>query len=119
MITMITLTCPIKDQTIRRKLSIHQTIVESSSREQPSCAYRFITREDRMSPQSKTQQPPQKQDRQPGLESEMKPRPKADDHSYRGSAKLQEKVALITRGDSGIGRAGQVLHPIGGTVING
>jgi NAD(P)-dependent dehydrogenase (short-subunit alcohol dehydrogenase family) len=35
----------------------------------------------------------------------MKPRPKAEDPGYRGSAKLEGKVALITGGDSGIGRA--------------
>ena len=35
----------------------------------------------------------------------MRPQPQADNPSYRGSIKLQGKVALITGGDSGIGRA--------------
>src|SRR3954447_2303597 len=50
-------------------------------------------------------QPPQHQDRQPGLEKDMIPRPKASDPAHRGSGKLQGKTALITGGDSGIGRA--------------
>ena len=49
--------------------------------------------------------PPQHQDRQPGLESEMRPRPRAEGEGRRGSGKLEGRVALITGGDSGIGRA--------------
>lgn len=58
-----------------------------------------------MSQQQDQLQPPQHQDRQPGLESEMTPKPRAEDPSYRGSGKLAHKVALITGGDSGIGKA--------------
>src|SRR3954447_25649764 len=56
-------------------------------------------------PKEKKLQPPQHQRRQPGREHKMKPRPKAQDEKHRGTRKLQGKVAIITGGDSGIGRA--------------
>ncbi len=49
--------------------------------------------------------PPQHQNRQPGLEADMNPLPLADNQNYRGSGKLAGKTAVITGGDSGIGRA--------------
>jgi NAD(P)-dependent dehydrogenase (short-subunit alcohol dehydrogenase family) len=49
--------------------------------------------------------PAQSQARQPGIEAEMTPRPRAEDPAQRGSGKLDGKVALISGGDSGIGRA--------------
>lgn len=48
--------------------------------------------------------PPQYQPQQPGIESIMIPRPISENPSYRGSSKLLDKVAIITGGDSGIGR---------------
>ncbi len=49
--------------------------------------------------------PKQSQDKQPGLETEMTPQPEIIRDDYRGSGKLEGQVALITGGDSGIGRA--------------
>ncbi len=52
-----------------------------------------------------TKFPPQHQNEQPGIESLMNPRPLFDDPTYLPNKKLQGKVAIITGGDSGIGRA--------------
>jgi hypothetical protein len=52
---------------------------------------------------------PAQHQQKPGLESRMKPRPHYQARHYKGADKFAGKVALITRGDSGIGRALAVL----------
>ena len=52
--------------------------------------------------------PEQSQSKQPGMEYLMDPRPIFDNPNYVGSGKLKGKVAIITGGDSGLGRAAAV-----------
>ena len=53
--------------------------------------------------------PKQKLDK-PGLEAELEPRPRYQARRYKPAGKLEGKVALVTGGDSGIGRAVAVIY---------
>lgn len=66
----------------------------------------IVRQEDVVSDETVTRKfPPQEQERQPGVEGEMEPRPDSEDEGRRPSGKLSGRRALITGGDSGIGRA--------------
>ncbi len=58
-------------------------------------------------PQGKYPKPPYPSQEQapPGLTAQMSPQPDHGEHSYRGSGRLQGRAAIVTGGDSGIGRA--------------
>jgi len=72
----------------------------------PSAPESFASQgDDGMSTDPTNSIPPQEQDRQPGRQAEMRPPPKAEMEGYRAASKLEGKVALISGGDSGIGRA--------------
>lgn len=64
-------------------------------------------------PRGKYPKPPYKKQSQPwpGLASKMDPRPDHGEQSYRGSGRLAGRKALITGGDSGMGRAAAIAFP--------
>jgi NAD(P)-dependent dehydrogenase (short-subunit alcohol dehydrogenase family) len=81
-----------------------------------------VAKADRRRPKEKPEEPmqagareypappfPKQHQGKPGQESKLDPAPMYDAPFYRGSGKLQDKVALITGGDSGIGRAVAIL----------
>ncbi len=59
---------------------------------------------------SETKKTPKKQNKQPGIEAKMDPAPEFIKPTYRAAGKLAGKVALVTGGDSGIGRAVSVHY---------
>ncbi|WP_108670079.1 SDR family oxidoreductase [Peribacillus acanthi] len=60
--------------------------------------------------QKKPAFPPQHQNHQPGIQTEMTPEPESVKPNYQGSNKLKDKIAIITGGDSGIGRAVAIYY---------
>ncbi|GAA1771423.1 SDR family oxidoreductase [Kocuria aegyptia] len=53
---------------------------------------------------------PEQQQEVPGVQAEMTPVPDCGEQSYRGSGKLEGKAAIVTGGDSGIGRAAAIAY---------
>ena len=71
-----------------------------------------MTSEKLQDPKTKYPQPPFKEQKQPwpGLASKMEPRPDHGEKSYKGSGRLAGRKALITGGDSGMGRAAAIAY---------
>jgi NAD(P)-dependent dehydrogenase (short-subunit alcohol dehydrogenase family) len=94
-------TKPVKKKTGRKPVA--KTRASKRSVKTKTAATEIGQLEEPMSPM------PAQHQRKPGIESKMKPRPRYEAPLYKGAGKLDQKVALVTGGDSGIGRAVAVL----------
>lgn len=79
--------------------------------------YKYVGKEGWKCTKYKIMAPPQSQEKQPGLEYIMEPRPIFDNPGYKGSGKLCNKVIIITGGDSGLGRAASIAFAKEGAKI--
>jgi NAD(P)-dependent dehydrogenase (short-subunit alcohol dehydrogenase family) len=98
-----------------RSASESKSSAASKARKAPTESARAANRKasaaSKAGPQREPKSPfPAQQQEKPGLESQLDPKPKYQAPRYQGAAKLQGKAALITGGDSGIGRAVAVLY---------
>src|SRR5881628_3385773 len=92
-----------------------QAFLTSMERRTPRAAQRLLLGRRCISmqnPASKYPQPPFRKQSQPwpGLASKMDPRPDHGETSYRGTGRLAGRRALITGGDSGMGRAAAIAY---------
>lgn len=92
-----------------------KSTAEKKSKRQGATIHEFpSSRRAQPAPRGPLQEPeppnPKQHQPKPGLQHKMKPQPRYEGKAYRPAGKLKDKAALITGGDSGIGRAVAVLY---------
>jgi NAD(P)-dependent dehydrogenase (short-subunit alcohol dehydrogenase family) len=101
-----------------RRTTVQKTTVQKKTAK-PESKGKVMSFDNRTKSRQKEPKPPFPKQHQPhpGIEADVEPRPKYEAPLYRGADKLLDKVALITGGDSGIGRAVAVLYAREGSDI--